>query len=98
MQDVQFTQASGATMSPDNDQSTMMGTTPAANGSSSQGTASQGTNRPSCQGLQIHKSGTIYAHGYAQTNKHMYDWILLDTCSSISLFCNQSFVHKTCTE
>ena len=24
----------------------------------------------------------------------MYDWILLDTCSSINLFCNQSFVHN----
>ena len=28
----------------------------------------------------------------AQTNKHMYDWILLNTCSLINLFCNQSFV------
>ena len=37
-----------------------MGTTPTTNGSSSQGTASQETNRPSWQGLQIHKSGTIY--------------------------------------
>ena len=24
----------------------------------------------------------------------MYDWILLDTCPSINLFCNQSFVHN----
>ena len=24
----------------------------------------------------------------------MYDWILLDTFSSINLFCNQSYVHK----
>ena len=23
----------------------------------------------------------------------MYDWILLNTCSSIDLFCNRSFVH-----
>ena len=24
----------------------------------------------------------------------MYEWILLNTCSSINLFCNQSFMHK----
>ena len=24
----------------------------------------------------------------------MYDWILLNTCSLIDLFCNQSFVHN----
>ena len=100
MQDVQLMQACGDTMSTINDWSTVndwrtiMGTTPATNGSSSQGTASQGANRPSWQGLQIHKSGTIYAHSYVQTNKHMYDWILLKTCSSINLFCNQSFVHN----
>ena len=70
-----------------------MGTAPATNGISSQGTASQGANRPSWQGLQIHKSGTISTHSYVQTNKHMYDWILLDTHSSIDLFCNRSFVH-----
>ena len=56
-QDAQLMQASGATMSTDDDQSTMTGTTPTTNGSSSQGTT---TNRPSWQGLQIHKSGTIY--------------------------------------
>ena len=72
--------------SPDNDQSTMTGTISATNGSSIQGIASQGANRPSWQGLQIHKSGTIYTHSYVQTNKHMYNWILLDTCSSIDLF------------
>ena len=60
MQDVQLMQASGVAMSTDHDQITMMGTTPTTNGSSSQGTASQGANRPSWQGLQIHKSGTIY--------------------------------------
>ena len=65
-----------------------MGTTAATNGSSIQGTASQGANRPSWQGLQIHKSGTIYTHSYVQTNKHMYDLILLDTCLLIDLFCN----------
>ena len=88
MQDAQQMQASGDTMSTINDWSTVMGTTPATIGSNSQGTASQGANRPSWQGLQIHKSGTIFTHSYAQTNKHMYDWILLDTCSLINLFCN----------
>ena len=71
-----------------------MGTTPATNSTRSQGTASQGTKRPSWQGLQIHKSGTIYTHSYVQTNKHMYDWILLDKCSLIDHFCNQSFMHN----
>ena len=71
-----------------------MGTTPTTNGANSQGTASQDANRPSWQGLQIHKSGTIYTHSYVQTNKHMYDWILLNTCPLIDLFCNQSFVHN----
>ena len=88
MQDAQLTQASGVTMSTNDDQSTVMGTTPATNGPSSQGTTSQGANRPSWQGLQIHKSGTTFPHICAQTNKHMYDWILLNTCSSINLFCN----------
>ena len=92
-QDMQLIQASGDTMSTINDQSSI-GTTPTTNGTSIQGTASQGANRPSWQGLQIHKSGTNYTHSYAQTNKHMYNWILLDTCSSINLFCNQSFVHN----
>ena len=31
-------------------------------------------------------------HSYAQTNKYMYDWILLNTCLLINLFCNRSFV------
>ena len=88
MQDAQLTQASGVTTSTIDDWSTTMGTTPVTNGSSSQGTASQGANRPPWQGLQIHKSGTIYTHSYVQTNKHMYDWILLNTCSSINIFCN----------
>ena len=91
-QDVQLMQASGDTMSTINDWSTITGTTPTTNGTSSQGTASQGANRPSWQGLQIHKSRTIYTHSYVQTNKHMYDWILLNSCSLINLFCNQSFV------
>ena len=39
-QNAQLMQASGVTMSTDDDQSTMTGTTPATNGSSSQGTAS----------------------------------------------------------
>ena len=94
IQDVQLMQASGDTMSTVNDQSTITGTTPTTNGTSSQGTASQGVNRPSWQGLQIHESGTIYTHSYVQTNKHMYDWILLNTCSSINLFCNQSIMHN----
>ena len=87
MQDAQHMYASGDTMSTVNDRSTMTGTTPTTNGSSTQSTASQGANRPSWHGLQIHKSGTIYTHSHAQTNKHMYDWILLDKCSSINLFC-----------
>ena len=87
-------QGSGVTMSTDDDQSTVMGTIPATNGSRSQGITCQGANRQSWQGLQIHKGGTIYTHSYVQTNKHMYDWILLDTCSSIDLFCNQSYVHN----
>ena len=66
-------QASGAKTSTDDDQSTMMGSTPATNGLSSQGTASQEANRPAWQGLQIDKSGTIYTHSYMQTNKYMSD-------------------------
>ena len=42
MQDAQLIHASGVTTSTDDDQSTVMGTTPATNGSSSQGTTSQG--------------------------------------------------------
>ena len=34
----------------------------------------------------------IHTHSYVQTNKYMYDWILLDTCSLINPFCNQFFV------
>ena len=79
MQDMQLMQASGDTTSTINDWNLVMG-------------ASQEAKRPSWQGLQIHKSGTIYTHSYMQTNKHMYDWILLNTCSSIDLFCNQSSV------
>ena len=75
-QEAQLMQASGETMSTINDWSTIMGTTPTTNSSSSQGTTSQGANRPSWQGLQIYKSGTSYTHSYVQTNKHMYDWIL----------------------
>ena len=51
MQDAQLTQASGVTMSTNNDWSSMTGTTPTTNSSSSQGTAIQGANRPSWQGL-----------------------------------------------
>ena len=57
-------------------------------------TASQEANRPSWQGLQVHKSGTIYTHSYVETSNHMYDWILLKTCSLINLFCNRSFVQN----
>ena len=91
MQDAQLMQASGDTTSTVDDWSSVMGTTPATKGTNSHGTASQDTNRPSWQGLQVHKSGTIHTHSSTQTNKHMYDWILLDTCSSINLVCNQSF-------
>ena len=94
MQDMQLTQDSGDTTSTINDWISVRGTTPATIGTDSQGTASQGAKRPSWQGLQVHKSGTIHTHSYAQTNKHMYNWILLDTCSSIDLFCNHSFVHN----
>ena len=62
--------------------------TSTTNGTNSQGTATQEANRPSWQCLQIHKSGTNYTHSYAQTNKHMYNWILLEICSLIDLFCN----------
>ena len=79
MQDVQLMQASGDTMSTADDQSLVTDTNPATNGTNSQGTASQGAKRPSWWGLQVHKSGTIHTHSYAQTNKHMYNWILLDT-------------------
>ena len=88
MQDAQPMQASGDTVSTIDDQSSVTGTTPATNGTSSQGTASQEAKRPSWEGLQVHKSGTIHTHSYVQANKHMYDWILLNTCSSIDLFCN----------
>ena len=44
MQDVQFMQARDVTMSTADDWSTLMGTTPAMNGSSSQGTGSHGAN------------------------------------------------------
>ena len=87
-QDAQLTQASGDTASTIDDWSSVMGTAPATNSTSSQGTASQGAKIPSWQGLQVHESGTIHTHSYVQTNKHMYDWILLYTCSSINLFCN----------
>ena len=93
-QDVQLMQGSGDTMSTIDDWSSVTGTTPATNSTNSQGSASQGAKRPSWEGLQVHKSGPIHTHGYVQTNKHMYDWILLDTCSSINLFCNQSFMCK----
>ena len=93
-QDVQLMQASGNTMITVDDWSSITGITPTTNGSSSQGTDRQGANRPSWQGLQIHKSGTNYTHSYAQTNKPMYKWILLNTCSYINLYCNQSFVHS----
>ena len=82
MQDAQLMQASGDTTNTVNDWSSVMGTTPTTNG----------TKRPSWNGLQVHKSGTIHTHSYVQTNKHMYNWILLDTCSLINLFCNQSFM------
>ena len=92
MQDIQLMQASEDTASTIDDWSSVTGTTPTTNGTNSQGTASQRAKRPSWQGLQVHKSGTIHTHSYAQTKKHMYDWILLNTCSSINLFCNQSFM------
>ena len=93
-QDVQLMQASGDTMSTVDHQTSVMGTTPATNGTKSQGTASQEPNRPSWQCQKGHKSGTIHTHSYVQINKHMYDWILLHTCSLIDLFCNQSFVYN----
>ena len=86
MKDVQLTQSSVVTTSTIDDWSNMMGATPATNSSSIQSATSQGSNRPSWQGLQIHKSGTIYTHSYAQTNKQMYNWILLNTCSLINHF------------
>ena len=87
-QDDDVTCAADASQWGYNNQSSVMGTTPATNGTNSQGTARQEAKRPSWQGLQVHKSGTIHTHSYTQTNKHMYNWILLDTCSSINFFCN----------
>ena len=92
MQDVLLMQASGYTTSTINDQSTVMGSTRTTNGTSSQGTTGQGANRPSRQGLQIHKRGTIYIQSYAQTNKHMYDWILLYTCTLIECALSKHYV------
>ena len=94
MQDAQLKQVSGDTASTADDQSSVMGTTPTTYGTNRQGTASQWAKRPSWQGLHVHKSESIHTHSYVQTNKHMYDWILLDTCSSIDLFCNQSFIYN----
>ena len=96
MQVVQLTQANGDTMNTIDDQSSEMGTTPTTNGTNIQGTASQGAKRPSWQGLQVHQSGTIHTYSYVQTNKHMYDWVLLNTYSLIDLFCNWPFV-QMCT-
>ena len=67
MQDAQLMQASGDTASIIDDWSSVTGTTPTTNSTSSQGTASQGARIPSWQGLQVHKSGTIHTHSYAQT-------------------------------
>ena len=92
MQDVQLILASADTMSTVDDPSSATSTTPATNSTNSQVTASQEEERPSWHGLQVHKSGTIHTHSYVQTNKHMYDWILLNTCSSINLLC------ATCTK
>ena len=89
-QEAQLMQANGDTTSTINDWSSVTGTIPTTSGTNSQGTASQGAKRPFWQGLQVHKSGTIHTHSYVQTNKHMYNWILLDMCSLIDLFCNQS--------
>ena len=88
MQDAQLMQTSVDTLSTIDDWSLVAGTTPAPNSTNSQDTVSQEAKRPSWQSLQIHKSGTIHTHSYVQTNKHMYDWILLDTCSLINFFCN----------
>ena len=88
MQDMELMQASGDTVSTVDDWSSVMGTTPTINGTNSQGTGSQRAKRPSWQGLQVHKSGTILTHSYMQTNKYKYDWIILDTCTLINLFCN----------
>ena len=52
MQDMQLTQASGDTTSPVDDWSSVMGTTPTTNSSSSQGPASPKANRPSWQGCR----------------------------------------------
>ena len=78
MQDMQLMQASGDRTSTINDCHNQMAQI--AMHSQSRG------KQTSWQGLQVHKSGTIYTHSYAQTNKHMYYWILLDTCSLINLF------------
>ena len=100
IQDAQLMQACGVSMSTNNDWSTVTGNTPQPTAQAAKAPQVKGANRPSWQGLQIHKSGTIYTHSYAQTNKHMYNRSLLDTFSSIDLFCNQSYVcnvHKVNT-
>ena len=91
-QDAQLMEASGDTSSTINHQSLVAGTPPAPNGTNSQGPVSQEAKRPSWQDLQVHKSGTIHTHSYVQTNKHMHDWILLNTCPPINHFCNRFFV------
>ena len=48
-QDAQLMQASGDTLRTIDDQSSVMGTTPATNSTSTQDTASQGVKRPSWQ-------------------------------------------------
>ena len=88
LQDKQLTQTSGNRTSTNDDWSTVMGSTPATIGLTSQDTTTLEVGRPPWQCLQIHKSGTIYTHSYVQTNKYMYDWIFLNTCSSIDLYCN----------
>ena len=88
IQEAHLMQASGDTANTSDDPSSIMGTTPATNGTNSQGTASQGAERLSWQGLQVHKNGTFHTRSYVHVNKHMYNWILLNTCSLINLFWN----------
>ena len=79
MQDAQLMQASGVTTSTDDDQSTVMGTTSATKGSNSQGTVSQGANRPSQQGLEIYKGGTICMLGSSSIHVHQLICLVIDS-------------------
>ena len=91
-QDVQLTQASGVTTSTDGDWITI-GTTPTTNGSTSQGTASQGANRPSWQGLLTRVEPFIPTVMHKPTSTCIIGSSLIHVHQLIS-FVIYSFVHS----